>query len=100
MTPSRTPAWPPGGASAPITSRDRRVCAPSCARSGSTCRWKPPPRIRAMRVLFAGTPEVALPSLEALLGSRHEVVAVLTRPDAQRLQGRQGDLGSPGEQHA
>lgn len=41
-----------------------------------------------MRVLFAGTPEVALPSLEALLDSRHEVVAVLTRPDAPSGRGR------------
>src|SRR5665647_2687504 len=87
-TRSETAAWPPGGASARITSRDRRVCVPSCARSGSTCRWRPPPKIRAMRVLFAGTPEVALPSLETLLGSRHEVVAVLTRPDAPTGRGR------------
>lgn len=35
-----------------------------------------------MRLLFAGTPEVALPSLEALIHSSHDVVAVLTRPDA------------------
>jgi methionyl-tRNA formyltransferase len=35
-----------------------------------------------MRVLFAGTPEVAATSLQALLQSRHEVVGVLTRPDA------------------
>lgn len=36
-----------------------------------------------MRLVFAGTPEVALPSLRALLASeRHKVVAVLTRPDA------------------
>ncbi|ALE05597.1 methionyl-tRNA formyltransferase [Arthrobacter sp. ERGS1:01] len=35
-----------------------------------------------MRVLFAGTPAVALPSLEALLAAGHEIVAVLTRPDA------------------
>ncbi|HET7305138.1 MAG TPA: methionyl-tRNA formyltransferase [Segeticoccus sp.] len=41
-----------------------------------------------MRVVFAGTPEVALPSLEALLGSRHEVVAVVTRPDAPAGRGR------------
>jgi len=41
-----------------------------------------------MRVLFAGTPAVALPSLEALLASRHEVVAVLTRPDAPAGRGR------------
>lgn len=41
-----------------------------------------------MRVLFAGTPEVAVPSLSAILGSRHEVVAVLTRPDAPAGRGR------------
>ena len=42
-----------------------------------------------MRVLFAGTPQPAVPSLEALLGSpRHEVVAVLTRPDAPTGRGR------------
>lgn len=35
-----------------------------------------------MRLIFAGTPQVAVPSLEALLASDHEVVAVLTRPDA------------------
>lgn len=41
-----------------------------------------------MRLLFAGTPEVALPSLSALLASDHEVVAVLTRPDAPAGRGR------------
>jgi methionyl-tRNA formyltransferase len=41
-----------------------------------------------MRILFAGTPETAVPSLEALLGSRHEVIAVLTRPDAPTGRGR------------
>lgn len=41
-----------------------------------------------MRVLFAGTPEVAVPALQAILGSRHEVVAVLTRPDAPAGRGR------------
>jgi methionyl-tRNA formyltransferase len=41
-----------------------------------------------MRVVFAGTPEVALPSLRALLESRHEVAAVITRPDAQAGRGR------------
>ena len=41
-----------------------------------------------MRVLFAGTPEAALPSLRALLDSpAHEVVGVLTRPDARRGRG-------------
>jgi methionyl-tRNA formyltransferase len=35
-----------------------------------------------MRIIFAGTPEVALPSLEAVRASGHELVAVLTREDA------------------
>jgi methionyl-tRNA formyltransferase len=39
-------------------------------------------------VLFAGTPQTAVPSLRALLESRHEVVAVLTRPDAPTGRGR------------
>lgn len=41
-----------------------------------------------MRLLFAGTPDPAVPSLEALLASRHEVVAVLTRADAPAGRGR------------
>ncbi|WP_034269771.1 methionyl-tRNA formyltransferase [Actinospica robiniae] len=42
-----------------------------------------------MRVMFAGTPQPAVPSLEALLASsRHEVAAVLTRPDAPVGRGR------------
>ena len=41
-----------------------------------------------MRLVFAGTPAVAVPSLEALLASRHEVVGVLTRPDAPAGRGR------------
>lgn len=42
-----------------------------------------------MRLLFAGTPATALPSLRALLDSpRHEVVAVLTRPPAPAGRGR------------
>lgn len=41
-----------------------------------------------MRIVFAGTPETALPSLEALVASRHDVVAVITRPDAPAGRGR------------
>ncbi|HUR13733.1 MAG TPA: methionyl-tRNA formyltransferase [Mycobacteriales bacterium] len=41
-----------------------------------------------MRLVFAGTPQAAVPSLEALLASSHEVVAVLTRPDAPAGRGR------------
>jgi methionyl-tRNA formyltransferase len=42
-----------------------------------------------MRIVFAGTPDTALPSLEALIASRHDVAAVLTRPDAAAGRGRQ-----------
>lgn len=41
-----------------------------------------------MRLVFAGTPEPAVPALEALLASRHEVVGVVTRPDAPAGRGR------------
>ncbi|MGC5627278.1 methionyl-tRNA formyltransferase [Georgenia sp. Z1344] len=41
-----------------------------------------------MRVLFAGTPVVALPALHHLLQSEHEVVGVLTRAPAARGRGR------------
>jgi methionyl-tRNA formyltransferase len=41
-----------------------------------------------MRLLFAGTPAVAVPALRGLLASSHEVVAVLTRPDAAAGRGR------------
>ncbi len=41
-----------------------------------------------MRVVFAGTPQPAAVALEALLASTHQVVAVLTRPDAPSGRGR------------
>ena len=41
-----------------------------------------------MRLVVAGTPDTAVPSLLALLGSSHEVVAVVTRPDARSGRGR------------
>jgi methionyl-tRNA formyltransferase len=41
-----------------------------------------------MKLVFAGTPEVALPALQALIDSRHEVAAVVTRPDAPAGRGR------------
>jgi methionyl-tRNA formyltransferase len=40
-----------------------------------------------MRLVFAGTPAAAVASLDALLKSRHEVVAVVTRPDAKSGRG-------------
>ena len=41
-----------------------------------------------MRLVFAGTPEAALPALRALVDSRHTVAAVVTRPDAPAGRGR------------
>jgi methionyl-tRNA formyltransferase len=58
-----------------------------------------------VRVVFAGTPEVALPSLRAIADSSHELVGVVTRPDAPAGRGRRltpspvaelaGELGVP-----
>ena len=39
-------------------------------------------------MVFAGTPEVALPALEAVAASRHELAGVVTRPDAPAGRGR------------
>lgn len=41
-----------------------------------------------MRIVFCGTPEVAVPALDALVASDHEVVAVVTRPDAPSGRGK------------
>lgn len=41
-----------------------------------------------MRVVFAGTPEVAVPALDAIAASPHELVGVVTRPDAPAGRGR------------
>ncbi len=41
-----------------------------------------------MRLIFAGTPEVTLPSLDALAASSHELIAVVTRPVAPAGRGR------------
>jgi methionyl-tRNA formyltransferase len=41
-----------------------------------------------VRLVFAGTPQVAVSSLDALLDSGHEVAAVITRPDAPSGRGR------------
>ena len=41
-----------------------------------------------MRVIFCGNPEFAVPTLNALLSSRHEVLAVVCSPDKARGRGR------------
>ena len=52
-----------------------------------------------MRLVFAGTPQTAVPALDALLTSRHEVAAVVTRPDAPAGRGRKVEA-SPVAQRA
>ena len=41
-----------------------------------------------MRIAVAATPGVAIPTLDALLASRHELLCVITRPDAPAGRGR------------
>src|SRR2546422_10535756 len=41
-----------------------------------------------LRVVFFGTPEFAVPTLDALLQSRHPVVGVVTQPDRPRGRGQ------------
>ncbi len=40
-----------------------------------------------MRLVFLGTPEAAVPSLEALIDAGHDVALVITRPDRRRGRG-------------
>ena len=47
-----------------------------------------------MRIVFAGTPEFAVPPLAALVDSRHEVVGVLTQPDRPAGRGRRVEAGA------
>jgi methionyl-tRNA formyltransferase len=42
---------------------------------------------QALRVAFFGTPAFAVPTLEALIASRHQVVGVVTQPDRPRGRG-------------
>ncbi len=42
-----------------------------------------------MKIIFAGTPDFAVPSLQALIDSQHEIVAVYTQPDRPKGRGQQ-----------
>ena len=44
--------------------------------------------MKAFRLIFMGTPDFAVPALEALHRSRHTIVAVVTRPDQPKGRGR------------
>jgi methionyl-tRNA formyltransferase len=46
-----------------------------------------------LRIVFFGTPEFAVPTLDALLRSRHPVVGVVTRPDRPRGRGQKTTAG-------
>lgn len=41
-----------------------------------------------LRIAFFGTPEIAVPTLERLISSRHELVGVVSQPDRGRGRGR------------
>jgi methionyl-tRNA formyltransferase len=45
--------------------------------------------VSGLRLVFAGTPAVTRPALDAIAASGHELVAVVTRPDAPAGRGRQ-----------
>ena len=42
----------------------------------------------SLRIIFAGTPDFAVPVLQALIDSEHEVIAVYTQPDRPSGRGR------------
>ncbi|MCI8727510.1 MAG: methionyl-tRNA formyltransferase [Hungatella sp.] len=41
-----------------------------------------------MRIVFMGTPDFSVPVLEALAGSKHQVIAVVTQPDKPKGRGK------------
>ena len=47
----------------------------------------------SLRVVFFGTPRFAVPTLEELLGSRHQVAGVVTQPDRPRGRGQKVTAG-------
>ena len=55
-----------------------------------------------MKIVFMGTPDFAVPTLEALYQSRHEVAAVVTQPDKPKgrgkaaCQGKSAGIWNPG----
>jgi methionyl-tRNA formyltransferase len=75
---------PPSGAGLPVIATSVAICYGMKCLTWAVCPYTVP-----VRIVFAGTPETALPALRRLIESpRHEVLAVLTRPDA--ASGRHG----------
>lgn len=48
----------------------------------------------SLKIVYAGTPEFAVPALHALIDSKHEVLAVYTQPDRPAGRGRKVQFGS------
>jgi methionyl-tRNA formyltransferase len=49
---------------------------------------------KTLRIIYAGTPDFAVPALEALIASEHQVVAVYTQPDRPAGRGRKIKKGA------
>ncbi len=45
-----------------------------------------------MRIVFMGTPEFSVPTLDALIHSEHEVIGVVTQPDKPKGRGKEVQL--------
>jgi len=88
----------PRTASAPKSVSDRRVTHirerglsathQVCGQADDKGDAVPCDRLHNLRIVFMGTPEFAVPTLQALLGSAHSVVAVVTQPDRPKGRGR------------
>jgi len=48
---------------------------------------------RSLRVVFFGTPQFAVPTLDRLLASSHTVAGVVTQPDRPRGRGQKTSEG-------
>ena len=46
------------------------------------------PSAKSLRIAYMGTPDFAVPALEALIESHHEVVGVFTQPDRESGRGK------------
>lgn len=49
--------------------------------------------MKPLRIIYAGTPEFAVPALQALISSPHDVIAVYTQPDRPAGRGRKVQFG-------
>ena len=49
--------------------------------------------MKPLKIIYAGTPEFAVPALETLIASKHKVIAVYTQPDRPAGRGRKVQIG-------